>query len=114
MPDNIHHLYFSSSLTRFSARLEDLLSGLRHQQSPPSPEMIDEIAYTIGELMVVLMDYHAANQKDEAVKETLAHAQHLRTHFRSSQLRPSQDVAKSCDIFSREIDLLIRQSKRAA
>jgi hypothetical protein len=114
MPDNIHHLYFSSSLTRFSARLEDLLAGLRRHPSPPSPEMIDEIAYTIGELMVVLMDYHAANQEDEAVKEALAHAQRLHMHFRSSQLSPAQEVAESCDIFSREIDRLIRQSKRAA
>ena len=113
MPDTVHHLYFSSSLARFSTRLDELLSNARRQPSQLSAELIDEIAYTTGELMVVLMDYRAANQEDEFIEEALAHAQQLHKRLRSHQL-PQGEVAESCDSFRREIDLLIRQSRRAA
>lgn len=113
MPDNPHHLYFSRSLEHFSARLDELLTGLRRKHSQLTPELIDEIAYTTGELMVVLMDYHAAYQEDGFLKEALAHAQLLHRHLRAQQLQEDQ-IAQTCDTFRREIDLLIRQSKRAA
>lgn len=113
MPDTLQHLYFSSSLTRFSTRLDELLLNARRQQSNLTPELIDEIAYTTGELMVVLMDYHAANQEDGFLKDALVHAQQLHHHLRSHQLEAGQ-VAESCSAFRHEIDLLIRQSKRAA
>jgi hypothetical protein len=75
--------------------------------------LIDEIAYLTGELMIVLMDYRAAHQDDEALTEALAHAQLLHHHLRAQQLQVDQ-IAQTCDTFRREIDLLIRHSKRAA
>jgi hypothetical protein len=113
MPDSPHHLYFSRSLARFSTRLDELLSHARRQPHQLSTELIDEIAYTTGELMVVLMDYHASNQEDESLKEALAHAQLLHRRLRAHQLQEDQ-IAQACDTFRHEIDLLIRQSKRAA
>lgn len=113
MPDSLQHLYFSSSLARFSNRLDELINTVRHHDMRPSPELIDEIAYTTGELMVVLMDYHAASQEDAFITEALAHAQLLHQRLRSNQLQENQ-IAQTCDIFRHEIDLLIRQSKRAA
>lgn len=113
MPDNIYHLYFSRSLERFSARLDDLLSSIRGRPSQLTPEMTDELAYITGELMVVLMDYRAAHQEDESLKEALAHAQLLRRHLRTQQLQDDQ-IARTCATFRHQIDLLIRQSKRAA
>jgi hypothetical protein len=113
MPDNIYHLYFSRSLERFSARLDELLTSARGLRSQLTPEMRDEIAYITGELMVVLMDYRAAHQEDESLKEALAHAQLLHGHLRTQQLQDDQ-ITHTCETFRHEIDLLIRQSKRAA
>lgn len=111
MPDIPYNLYFTRSLEHFSTRLDELLTSAHHSQL--TPELVDEIAYITGELMVVLMDYHAANQDDEAIKEALTHAQLLHHHLRSNQLLYEQ-VADTCDIFKQEVELLIRQSKRAA
>ncbi len=113
MPDNLYHLYFSRSLERFSARLDELLSGVRGRRAHLTPEMTDEIAYITGELMVVLMDYRAAHQEDESLQEALAHAQLLRAHLRTQRLRDDQ-ITHTCETFRHEIELLIRQSKRAA
>lgn len=113
MPDNFYHLYFSRSLENFSARLDELLTSIQRHHTQPTPEMVDEIAYTTGELMVVLMDYHAADHNDEAIKEALTHVQLLHQQLRSNQPLDEQ-VAASCDTFRREVDLLIRQSRRAA
>jgi hypothetical protein len=113
MPDNLSHLYFSRSLERFSTRLDELLTSIRRHHSQLTPESIDEIAYVTGELMVVLMDYHAAHQEDRFLKEALAHAQLLHRHLRARPIEEGQ-IAQTCDTFRHEIDLLIRQSKRAA
>ena len=113
MPDNLTHLYFSRSLEHFSTRLDELLIGIQRHQSKLTPELVDKIAYITGELMVVLMDYHAAHQEDQFLKEALAHAQLLHRHLRARQLQEDQ-IAQTCDTFRLEIDLLIRQSKRAA
>ena len=113
MLDNPHHLYFARSLEHFSACLNELLASVQRHHLQLTPELIDEIAYVTGELMVILMDYHAAYQEDEALKETLDHAQLLHSHLRAQQLQEDQ-IGQTCDTFRREIDLLIRQSKRAA
>ena len=113
MPDNLYHLYFSRSLEHFSSRLDELLTSVQHHHSQLTPELIDEIAYLTGELMVVLMDYHAAHQEDRFLNEALAHAQFLHGHLRAQQLQEDQ-ITQTFDTFRREIDLIIRQSKRAA
>lgn len=113
MLDNPHHLYFSRSLQHFSARLDELLTSLQRHHSQLTPELIDEIAYTTGELMVVLMDYYAAHQEDGFLKEALAHAQLLHRHLRAQQLQEDQ-ITQTFDTFRREIDLIIRQSRHAA
>lgn len=110
---NTHHLYFSRSLEHFSNRLDELLTSVRLHHSQLTPELVDQIAYITGELMVVLMDYHAAHQEDGFLIEALAHAQLLHRHLRAQQLQEDQ-IAQTCDTFRREIDLIIRQSKQAA
>jgi hypothetical protein len=108
-----NHLYFSHSLARLSTRLDELIANVRREQSPLPAELLDEIAYTTGELMVVLMDYRAATQEDEFIEEALAHAQQLHRRLRSRPFSQAQ-VAESCDSFKHEIDQLIRQSRRVA
>ncbi len=113
MLNNPHHLYFSRSLEHFSARLDELLIRVQRHHSQLKPEFIDEIANVTAELIVVLMDYHAACPEDGFLKEALAHAQLLHRHLRAQQLQEDQ-ITQTCDTLSREIDPLTRQSKRAA
>jgi hypothetical protein len=112
MFDIARQLHFTHSLQRFSEPLDDLL--FRAQQSSPHlpPELIDEIALTTGELMLVLMN-HSSFLKEEAVHEALAHAKRLREHLRINE-RERDRVTEECLDFSREIARLVSESKKAA
>ncbi len=109
--DTARQLHFTRSLERFSAKLDELIESARHQ-SPLSPELIDEIAFTTGELMLVLTNY--PSQQDEvSVQEAIAHARSLRERLRIEQ--PQGDhVIRDCDSFSQEIAQLVLSSKKAA
>jgi hypothetical protein len=104
-------LHFTRSLERFSARLEELLERARLRQSPLPAELIDEIAFTTGELMLVLTNH--TSPQEESVQEALAHARKLREHLRIDQPLSDQ-VTEECISFSQEIAQLLRDSKKAA
>jgi hypothetical protein len=110
--DAARQLHFTHSLERFSERLDELL--FRAQRSLPSlpPELIDEIALTTGELMLVLVN-HPSELEEESVREALAHAKRLREHLRINE-RERGRVTEECQEFSREIAYLISASKKAA
>lgn len=81
--DTARQLHFTRSLKHFSAKLDELIESARHQ-SPLSPELIDEIAFTTGELMLVLTNY--PSQQDEvSVQEAIVHARSLRERLRIEQ-----------------------------
>jgi hypothetical protein len=110
--DTARQLHFARSLEHFSARLDELLKSAQFHQSPLPPELIDEIAFTTGELMLVLMNY-PSHEKEASVEEALSHAKALRERLRANQ--PQNDlVTKDCDNFSREIARLVIDSKKAA
>jgi phosphoenolpyruvate carboxylase len=109
--DTARQLHFTRSLERFSSKLDELLADARHQ-SPLSPELIDEIAFTTGELMLVLTN-HPTHQAEASVQEALAHARSLRERLRIEQPESDQ-VTKDCASFSQEIALLVLSSKQAA
>jgi hypothetical protein len=94
-----------------SIRLEELLGRAQHQQSPLPPELIDEIAFTTGELMLVLTNH--VLPEEESVQEALAHARKLRERLRIDQPLGNR-MTEECINFSREITQLLRDSKRAA
>jgi hypothetical protein len=112
MFETARQLHFSRSLERFSARLDELLDSARlhHQQLPA--EVIDEIAFTTGELMLVLTN-HPSHHEDELVKEALAHARDLRERLRANQPR-GELLTEECDSFRQEIARLVIDSKKAA
>jgi hypothetical protein len=112
MFETARQLHFSRSLERFSARLDELLDSARlhHQQLPA--EVIDEIAFTTGELMLVLTN-HPSHHEDELVKEALAHARDLRERLRADQPR-GELLTEECDSFRQEIARLVIDSKKAA
>ena len=112
MFDTARQLHFTRSLEHFSTRLDELLASARLCGAPLPPELIDEIAFTMGELMLVLTN-HPSHEKESSVQEALAHARSLRERLRAEH-HASDQVAKDCDSFSQEIARLVRDSKQAA
>ena len=112
MFDTARQLHFVRSLEHFSAKLEELLERARFHQSPLPPDLIDEIAFTTGELMLVLTNY-PSHEKEALVQEALSHAKTLRERLRAD-LPQSDQVTQDCDDFSREIARLVVDSKKAA
>jgi hypothetical protein len=110
--DTARQLHFTRSLEHFSKRLDELLASARLCGSPLPPELIDEIAFTTGELMLVLTN-HPSHEDEVLVMEALAHARSLRERLRAEH-RASVQVAKDCESFSQEIARLVIDSKRAA
>lgn len=110
MFDTARQLHFTRSLERFSVRLEELLDCARLHQGPPSPELLDEIAFTTGELMIVLTNH---SSEDTSIQEALSHAKSLRERLRFDRTQ-DELVAKDFDSFRREIAKLVADSKKAA
>jgi hypothetical protein len=110
--DTARQLHFTRSLEHFSKRLDELLDSARFHQSQLPPELIDEIALTTGELMLVMTN-HPGHHEDELISEVLAHARSLRERLRIGESQSNQ-MAKDCDSFRQEIAQLLRDSKKAA
>lgn len=89
-----------------------MLENVRLDQPHLSPELIDEIALTAGELMLVMTN-HPGHQEDELISEALAHARSLRDRLRVGETQ-SNEVAKDCARFRQEIAQLVIDSKKAA
>lgn len=112
MFDVARQLHFTRALEQFSRRLDELLESVSLNQSQLTPELIDEIALTTGELMLVMTN-HPGHQEDELISEVLAHAKSLRERLRVGESQDNQ-VAKECDSFRREVAQLLIDSKKAA
>jgi hypothetical protein len=110
--DIARQLHFTRSLEHFSSKLDELLESARFHQSPLPPELIDEIAFTTGELMLVMTNY-PRHHEDKSIQEVLSHARNLRERLRIGQSQSDQ-VTKDCDSFRREIAQLVIDSKKAA
>jgi hypothetical protein len=113
MYDTSHQLQVNRALERFSEQLDELLSKAHHHRLQIPPELLDEIAITTGEIMLVLMNFQENIQTDALLQEALSHASNLRQHLRSRQFR-DEDVAEAFSSLKREVEQLIRQSRRAA
>lgn len=112
MLDTSRHLHFTHSLEHYSRRLNDLLQSARLHPTNLSPELLDEIAYTIGELTIVLMN-HSGCEEEELIKEVLSQAHSLRLRLRSN-LSGNEQIMQAIDPFRQKIGLLITESKQAA
>jgi predicted small metal-binding protein len=110
--DIARQLHFTRSLEHFSQRLDELLESARFHQSPLPLELIDEIAFTTGELMLVMTNY-PGHHEDELIREVLSHARSLHERLRIGESQGDQ-VTKDCDSFRAEIAQLVIVSKKAA
>jgi hypothetical protein len=111
--DVARQIHFTRSLEHFSKRFDELLDSTRFHQSQLPPELIDEIALTTGELMLVMTN-HPGHHEDELISEVLAHARSLRERLRRIGESQSNQMAKECDSFRREVAQLLIDSKKAA
>jgi hypothetical protein len=82
-----------------------LLERERHHQSPLPLELVDEIVFTTGELMLVMMNY-PGHHEDELIRVVLSHARSLRERLRIGESQGDQ-VTKVCDSFRQEIAQLL-------
>ena len=105
-------LHFTRSLEHFSSRLDKLLESACLYPSQLPPELIDDIALTTGELMLVMTN-HPGHQEDELIRDMLSHARNLRDRLRVGGSQ-GNEVAKDFARFRREVAQLLINSKKAA
>ena len=105
-----HHHFHLDKLSRFSIHLEELFSSLRAcREDAALPELVDEIAVTAGEIMLLLADHG----EDELVRETLADARRLREAART--MRPGRaELVEAGTTLTKDVARIIREEKRAA
>lgn len=114
MTDALHSQRLTHLLEHFSEQLDELLRQLRQHDSQDLPvELLDEIAATTGELMLVLLDYQSAHKSAELVREVISHAQGLRYSLRSQKIQ-TEDLKADVSSFNEDVGLIIRESKLAA
>jgi hypothetical protein len=114
MHDTFHQQHFTHLLKKFSERLDELLLEVRHYEPQLLPvELLDEIATTTGELMLVLQDHLSGRNTSELSHRAASHARHLREDVRSREL-PNEQLAVAIGALSEEVNLIIREDKRAA
>ncbi|MBD0371310.1 MAG: hypothetical protein ICV60_10780 [Pyrinomonadaceae bacterium] len=113
MYETSRHLHSNRLLERFSERLDDLLLKARDHEPHLPPELLDEIAATTGEIMIVLMNFQENRQTDALLHEALTHASNLRQHLRSRQFK-DEEITEAFHGLKQEVEQLVRQSRRAA
>ncbi|HEX8175282.1 MAG TPA: hypothetical protein VF543_09190 [Pyrinomonadaceae bacterium] len=113
MYDTSHQMHTNRLLERFSERLDELLFKAREHELQLPPELLDEIAATTGEIMLVLMNFQENIHTDALLHEALTHAENLRRHLRSRQFQ-GEEIAEAFGSLRHEVEQLVRQSRRAA
>src|SRR4051794_18666733 len=109
MYETSRHLHSNRLLERFSEQLDELLFRARSHRLQLPPELLDEIAATTGEIMLVLMNFQENIQTDALLHEALTHAGNLRQHIRSRQFR-DEEIAEAFSSLKQEVEQLVRCS----
>ena len=105
---------FTQLLESFSARIGGLLEETgRHRSEDLPVELLDELAGTMGELLIVLTDYQSFHGEDHLTRRVISDAQLLRESIRSRLLQSEQLVA-AVGALADEVYQIIREDKRAA
>lgn len=114
MQDAFHHQRFTHSLENFSARLDELLLDIRRFEPSLIPaELLDEIASTLGELMLVLIEHKSLDGAKGFTGRAASDAQHLREALRFGQL-PLNQITEAIDALRQELCVVIHEDKQAA
>lgn len=104
----------TTRLVEHSSKLEDLTLELRRLgPQPPAPELLDELAITVDELLLTLDEHRHACGSDELLDSVISEARALTGGVRAHSL-PRELVAESASGVARGLARVIRQDKRAA
>ena len=105
-----HHHFYLNKLYQFPAHLEELLLDLRGTSEDILPlELVDEIAVTAGEIMLLLADHG----EDALVQETLNDARQLREVARIP-LQARVQLVEAGAVLTKDVARIIREEKRVA
>lgn len=113
MSNSIQERILTSSLEQYCGRLEELSAEVRQSLPVLSFELLDEVAGTIGELMLVLIQLQNAHPDEETIRHAVSDAQHIRAALRSQQVHHEQ-IAVAVSLLMSEVDQIIHDEKQAA
>ncbi|HJU53365.1 MAG TPA: hypothetical protein VJ715_02295 [Pyrinomonadaceae bacterium] len=114
MQDILRHQRFTRQLGRFSDRLDDLMLELRRFEPAHVPaELLDEMASTLGELMLVLIEHKDSDGAKTSTGRAASDAQHLREAMRLGQLQYNQ-ITEALGTLRQELGVVIHEDKQAA
>lgn len=104
----------TTRLVEYSSKLEDLTLELRRLgPQPPAPELLDELAVTVDELLLTLDEHRHACGPDELVDSVTSEALALMRGVRAHSLEHER-VAESASGVVQGLARVIRQDKLAA
>lgn len=114
MQDILRHQRFTRELGRFSDRLDDLMLELRRFEPGQLPaELLDEMASTLGELMLVLVEHKDGDGATNSTGRAASDARHLREAVRLGQIQSGQ-ITEALGAIRQELGVVIHQDKQAA
>ena len=114
MQDILRHQRFTRQLGRFSDRLDDLMLELRRfEPTQVPPELLDEMASTLGELMLVLIEHKDGDAATNSTGRAASDARHLREAVRLGQLQYGQ-LTEALGTLRQELGVVIHEDRQAA
>ena len=115
MQDAFRHQHFTRVLGQFSERLDCLLSEMRRFEQPGliPAEVLDEVASTLGELMLVLIGHKNSDAASSYAGRTARDARHLREVLRLGA-PPTKQITDAIHTLLEELSTLIHEDKQAA
>jgi hypothetical protein len=113
MSTSIQERMLTSSLEQYCARLEELCTQVRRSLPTLSAELLDEVAGTIGELMLVLIQLQNAHPAEETIRHAVSDAQQIREAVRTEHSQ-HDEIALAVNLLMSEVDQIIHDEKQAA
>jgi hypothetical protein len=108
------HRRLTARLVEHSAWLEDLTLELRRLgPRPPAPELLDELAVTVDELLLTLDEHRHACGPDDLVDSVISEARALTRGVRAHSLERER-LAEAASGMAQGLAQIIRQDKLAA
>lgn len=98
-------------LVEYSSKLDDLVLDLRTQ--PPTPELLDELAVTVDELLLTLDEHRHLCGSDDLTDSAISEARALMRGVRAHSLGREQVAAAASGVMQ-SLARVIRQDKLAA
>lgn len=101
----------TTRLVEYSSKLDDLVLDLRSR--PPAPELLDELAVTVDELLLTLDEHRHVCGPDDLTASAISEARALMRGVRAHSL-PREQVAEAASGVTDSLARVIRQDKQAA